>query len=127
METDLDRLFDDLNNSLFDGQLPKYRVRQRQAEETEYGFIDDAARTIWICRSDELRKTLLHEMCHIGTDGHGRLFRAKLRHLVRRGETWAQDERMYYLRKALGFEPGQWMALLALASDPRGGGRVGLL
>ena len=127
METDLDRLFDDLNRSLFDGQLPKYRVRRREPQNGEYGWIDDAARTIWVCRLCDLRKTLLHEMCHIGADGHGRRFRARLRHLVRRGETWAQEERAYYLQRALGLKADPWIAFLQLASDARGGLHLGLL
>ncbi len=125
MDTDLDRLFDDLNSRLFDGRLPKYRVRRRQPHAGEFGCIDDAARTIWICASPDVRKTLLHEMCHIGTDGHGRLFRARLRQLARCGEAWAQEERAYYLRQALGIKTSQWIALWELANDANGGLCVG--
>ena len=127
METELDELFDDLNRSLFDGQLPKYHVRRREPQNGEYGSIDHATRTIWLCRLSDLRKTLLHEMCHIGTDGHGRRFRAQLRHLAKRGETWAQEERAYYLRKALGLKGDPWIAFLQLASDATGALRPSLL
>lgn len=41
---------------------------------------------------DEVRRCLLHEMCHIGAPGHGQRFQAKLRRLVERGEVWAAEE-----------------------------------
>ena len=121
MDADLDVLFDQLNSRFFGGCLPKYRVRRCDAQDGEHGFINDEARTIWICRSPDVRQTLLHEMCHIGTPGHGRLFRAKLRGLARRGETWAQAERAYYLRAELGMKAGGWMALWEFARDFKGG------
>jgi len=121
MDTDLDVLFDQLNNSLFMGSLPTYRVRRRKPQNGEHGFINDAARIIWICSSPDVRQTLLHEMCHIGTVGHGRLFRAKLRRLAQRGETWAQAERVYYLRAELSMKAGGWIALWEFARDFKGG------
>ena len=121
MDTDLDALFDHLNADLFDGRLPKYRVRRCAPRTGERGFIEDEARTIWICAPRETRETLLHEMCHIGTPGHGRRFRAKLRHLARRGETWAQAERAYYLRVELGMKAEHWIALWEVARDVKGG------
>jgi hypothetical protein len=60
-------------------------------------------------------------MCHIGTVGHGRLFRAKLRRLAQRGETWAQAERVYYLRAELSMKAGGWIALWEFARDFKGG------
>ena len=117
MESDLDALFDEMNASLFEERLPKYRVRWCAPTNGEHGFIDNEARTIWICNPSDLRKTLLHEMCHIGTVGHGRLFRAKLRRLARRGERWAQAERAYYLRVQLGVKVENWAALLEIARD----------
>jgi hypothetical protein len=35
-------------------------------------------------------------MCHIGSPGHGRRFRAKLVRLARMGEAWARRERVLY-------------------------------
>ena len=87
MDTDLDALFDHLNADLFDGRLPKCQVRRCAPRTGERGFIQGETRTIWICTPRETRETLLHEMCHMGTPGHGRRFRTKLRHLARRGET----------------------------------------
>ena len=46
MDTDLDALFDRLNADLFDGRLPKYRVRPCTPRNGERGFIDEKARTI---------------------------------------------------------------------------------
>lgn len=111
MDTALDTLFDELNADLFAGSLPKYRVQQCPPRNGERGFIDEATRTIWVCAPDEARETLLHEMCHIGTPGHGRQFRAKLKRLARSGETWAEAERAYYLRAELRMKAEHWIAL----------------
>ena len=121
MDNDLDQLFDELNRVFFEGRLPKYRVRRCEPHSREHGFIDNAAATIWICASPDPRKTLLHEMCHIGTPGHGRLFRAKLRRLARLGETWAQAERAYYLHEAIGMNADEWNVLRQFAIDLKGG------
>ncbi len=120
MDTDLDALFDRLNADLFDGRLPKYRVRRCAPRTGERGFIEEEARTIWICTPREVRETLLHEMCHIGTVGHGRAFRARLRHLARQGERWAQTERAYYLRVELGMRSDRLIALWQFATDFKG-------
>lgn len=121
MDTDLDALFDRLNAGLFDGRLPKYRVCTCTPRNGERGFIDENARTIWICTSQDLRETLLHEMCHIGALGHGRPFRNRLRHLIRRGETWAQAERAYYVRAELGMRADRWISLWHCAKAMQGG------
>ena len=84
MDTELDTLFDRLNADLFEGRLSMHRARGCAPRTGERGFIEEEARTIWICTPREIRETLLHEMCHIGTAGHGRTFRARLRHLARR-------------------------------------------
>jgi len=120
MDTDLDALFDHLNANLFDGRLPKYRVRRCTPRNEERGFIEEEARTIWICTPREVRETLLHEMCHIGTAGHRRAFRAQLRHLARQGERWAQTERAYYLRVELGMRSDRLVALWQFATDFKG-------
>jgi hypothetical protein len=111
MDTDLNALFDELNRELFDGTLPKHRVHRCESRAGERGFIDEQARTIWICTTHASRETLLHEMCHIGTPGHGRRFRNKLRRLARSGEAWARAERVYYVRQELWLRAEQWIAL----------------
>ena len=121
MDTDLDALFDRLNADLFDGRLPKYRVRRCAPRTGERGFIEEEARTIWICTPREVRETLLHEMCHIGTPGHGRRFRAKLKQLARSGEKWAEEERACYLRAELSMTAEHWMALREIARHLTGG------
>jgi hypothetical protein len=121
MDTELDRLFDALNRELFAARLPKHRVRTGPAQHGELGFLDEATSTIWLCDPPDIRSTLLHEMCHIGTPGHGRLFRAKLRRLAALGESWAQRERAYYLRQELRMGARPWIALWEVARDLRGG------
>ena len=115
MATEPDVLFDELNTRFCEGRLPKYHVRKSAPHSGEHGFIDDEAKTIWICNPPDVRATLLHEMCHIGTSGHGRLFRAQLRRLAQRGEEWAQAERAYYLRAELGIYSESWAALWGVA------------
>jgi len=121
MDLGLDSLFDGLNGDLFAGRLPKYRVRRCTPRNGERGFIDEETRTIWICALGETRETLLHEMCHRGTPGHDRRFRAKLKRLSRRGESWAQAERAYYLWAELGMKAEHWMALWEIGRDVTGG------
>ncbi|MGH7860263.1 MAG: hypothetical protein ACREQY_23285 [Candidatus Binatia bacterium] len=36
------------------------------------------------------RQALLHQMCHIGSPGHGRAFQRKLARLARMGEAWGE-------------------------------------
>jgi len=126
MDTDLDALFDRLNAGLFEGLLPKYRVQKCTPRNGERGFIAEEALTIWICTSQDLRETLLHEMCHIGTAGHRRAFRARLRHLARQGERWAQTERAYYLRVELGMRSDRLITLWQLAKDLKGDLLIGI-
>lgn len=121
MADDLDRLFDQLNDRYFGGGLPKYRVLRCVSQIGEHGFIDDETRRIWICDGPDPRATLLHEMCHIGTPGHGRPFRAKLRRLAHRGETWAEAERVYYLRQERQIPSGGWNVVWELARYVRQG------
>jgi len=116
----LDQLFNHLNRTFFAGCLPKHRVRLRPSQQGEYGWIDEHAQTIWLSDPSRLRETLLHEMCHIGTSGHGRRFRAKLRRLARMGESWAQAERAYYLREELRLGLLPWMQLWTFAHEIRG-------
>ena len=117
MEPELDRLFDHLNREFFEGRLPKYRVRTRPSQGGEYGSINAEEQTIWLCQCADRRTTLLHEMCHIGTPGHGRAFRAKLKRLAALGESWARTERAYYLRQERGIPPGGWLIFRELAND----------
>jgi len=117
----LDRLFDDLNRTLFADTLPNFSVRMGPSHGGEYGWIDERTKTIWLSDPTRLRETLLHEMCHIGTPGHGRRFRAKLRRLARMGEPWAQAERAYYLREELRLGAWPWIKLWTLAHEARGG------
>jgi hypothetical protein len=61
-----------------------------------------ARREIWIDKTlsdpEEVRRVLLHEMCHakIGRGGHGKRFLAELQHLVEMGELWASSHQTLY-------------------------------
>jgi hypothetical protein len=89
-------LYHELNRRFFGGKLPRYRVTFAQARRSGWdGECFPDRRLIQLRRGlagDELRRSLLHEMCHIGAPGHGRRFLAKLARLVDQGEAWAQEE-----------------------------------
>jgi hypothetical protein len=95
-------LFEQLNQRFFRGRLPRYTVRlSTLGFAGAHGRCRPQARTILIARglpADLARRTLLHEMCHIGSLGHGRRFQAKLARLAAQGERWAGRERVLYER-----------------------------
>ena len=86
------RLFDELNRRYWRGRLPRYRVIRRALLPRFLGTCSDETQTILVDSSlagEMLRLTLLHEMCHIGTDkgySHGPVFLRKLRRIERLGE-----------------------------------------
>jgi len=91
-------IFNVLNATFFRGRLP-YRViygRPPGDARAASGYCDPGARTIYVNPSpptpDAVRRILLHEMCHIGSIGHGKRFQAKLRGLGAMGEAWAVEE-----------------------------------
>ena len=96
--TRLGPLFDQFNRAFFRGRLPRHTVRWAPLGVAgAHGRLRPRARTILLARGLPprlVRQTLLHEMCHIGSLGHGRRFRTKLAHLARMGETWARRERV---------------------------------
>ena len=94
----LGRMFDSLNRQFWDGRLPKYRVRQK-AQPWRNGLCDPRSRTISISThragsEEAVRRTLLHEMCHIveRSGFHGPKFCEQLLRLAERGEEWARAE-----------------------------------
>ena len=65
----------------------------------QYGLCRQEKQTILIrpgLDGNDLRETLLHEMCHIGSTGHGKRFQAKLARLASLGERWAEEQRASY-------------------------------
>jgi hypothetical protein len=76
---DIASLYRRLNREFFRGRLPAYRIRFRQfAMRGKEGECGAKARTITLAihlKRDptRLRQRLLHEMCHIGSPGHGPL------------------------------------------------------
>jgi hypothetical protein len=97
-------LFDEYNAKYFGGRLPRYRVRfvdfsivNRLGWEGEC-FPDRRLIQIrkQLPKGTNTGRVLLHEMCHIGSFGHGRRFRDRLRRLADQGVAWAADEIAMY-------------------------------
>ncbi len=102
-ESLLQLAFEELNHQFFQGRLPRYRVVYSQPPGDPRdcsGHCDPDSRTIYVEPSSPtpqgLRQILLHEMCHIGSLGHGKRFQAKLLRLAERGEPWAKEEAAAY-------------------------------
>lgn len=99
MRTEASRLFDEFNRKYWRNRLPKYRVIRRATLRGEcLGICSNQTKTILLRRDlagEDLRLTLLHEMCHIGTDswcGHGPRFLRKVHRLRRLGEPRLLDD-----------------------------------
>jgi hypothetical protein len=89
----LDLLFEQFNQRFWKGRKPRYRVKLVRLPSD--GYCDIARRTIFVRRGltgRRLRRTLLHEMCHIGCPHHGARFQARLLCLGELGEAWARHE-----------------------------------
>src|SRR5438105_3964594 len=92
---ELANLFQDLNKRFWRGRLRAYRVIYSKLPGNTRGVCNSKRRTIYIregLQGDQLRRVLLHEMCHIGCRYHGRKFLAHLAHLAEQGEAWANLE-----------------------------------
>jgi hypothetical protein len=88
----LQEMFVALNLGFFDGKLPAHRMRWRKMKY-HGGMCISKKKTIVMNsilkkQPIKLRRVLLHEMCHIGADGHGRLFCNNLLRLWNKGERW---------------------------------------
>jgi len=98
----LQSLFEELNQTFFQAHLPRYRViyGPPPGESACSGYCDPKAQTMYVeprpPTPAELRRKLLHEMCHVGSLGHGKRFQAKLRQLATLGEAWAAEEAEKY-------------------------------
>ncbi len=89
---DLTKLYNELNEQLFDGKLPARPVVYSKLPPGKLGQYYSERGKIEISHlvtNDQLRRILLHEMCHIGCPYHGEKFMSKLARLVDRGEWWA--------------------------------------
>ena len=93
VKTKVTLLFDDLNRRYWRGRLPKYRVIRLDLSHNKLlGYCNNQRRTIILHKhqtGEDLRLTLLHEMCHIGNArglDHGATFQRKVRRLVNLGE-----------------------------------------
>ena len=102
-QANLTTLFEELNRIFFSGRLPPYKVRLTSFDtntgEVQHGECLPEKQTILInsgLSGEDLRMTLLHEMCHIGSIGHGKKFQSKLRRLALMGEDWAEEQRGDY-------------------------------
>ena len=88
----LAQLYREFNEQFWSGRLPQYRVAFHSLPGNLLGECLTDRKLIRIAPSlkgkpDQLRRTLLHEMCHIGTGtGHGKRFQAALMRLAEQGE-----------------------------------------
>jgi hypothetical protein len=92
-------MFADFNRRYWHGRLPQHRVLRRDLTKHNLrGLCVGERRVILIeqtLKGDQLRRTLLHEMCHIGDHGanaHGPRFLRKVRRLGRLGETALEED-----------------------------------
>ncbi len=90
------KFYNDLNSQFFDGKLPRYRVTFSKGVFGPWkGFCLGKRRLIRLRRGlppQEVKRVLLHEMCHIGAKGHGRRWQEKMLRLAAQGEIWAKEE-----------------------------------
>ena len=97
----LGALFNDLNERYFDGRLPKYRVVLSSLPGGGRGMCVIGRPLIRLARGlspEMLRRTLLHEMCHVGIprSGHGKRWEKRMLKLADLGESWAAEEVQKY-------------------------------
>ncbi len=107
---DVETLYLELNELLFDGSLPTdYHIQfvpvggeVNPDFGDEGGSHDGVSRTIKLSaplrdRPQALRRMLVHEMVHAATgDDHNEAFFNRLVDIARRGEEWAWDEAREY-------------------------------
>jgi len=95
IEQELTEMYKELNVYFFNGRLPNYIVRFIQLEHKK-AYLNTKDKTVDIdmekIREQELRRILLHEMCHFKSGWHGQIFQAELRRLHEMGEQWVDDE-----------------------------------
>ena len=92
----LDLLFNELNQKFFAGRLRRYKVRRCRLPNLE-GRCDNKNRIIRLSSSlqeSEVRRTLLHEMCHVrgGGNHHGRKWANEMLRLAAAGESWVEED-----------------------------------
>jgi hypothetical protein len=96
---ELKRMYQEFNAQFWKGRLPDYRVTYYQLPPGTRGQCSSKRRLIRISRtlpSSQLRRVLLHEMCHIGCPYHGKKFLERLDRLFKMGEKWAEEEIKLY-------------------------------
>ena len=110
--SDPNSIFDDLNEELWDGELPRALVAlAKTRKEIEGQFVPGLA-LILIDRNladdeERLIRVLLHEMCHYAAvlrhgvkprTPHGREWQEEMLRLADMGERWAEEEAEGYRR-----------------------------
>lgn len=103
---DLNRMFDEFNKEFFGGRLEKFEVVPGEATEfTPEGECDHKARVITIYDPTDIRRNLLHEMCHVESPpqqartwrdqqsrGHDSGWQEAMHRLAEQGEEWAREQ-----------------------------------
>lgn len=108
-EPRLVEIYNELNGRFFSGILPKFKVVYSNNfsdgfDPGQLGECDEKRRLIRISPAlreapGQLRKMLLHEMCHIDGKGHGKKFQRRLQRLAGQGESWAAPEAASYAKQ----------------------------
>ena len=90
---ELQALYEQFNERYFRRRLPRYRVRVSDSAPA-HGECRPKSHLILLrpMEPELQRQVLLHEMCHIGTSGHGPRFKAKLQAVADQGEPYARRE-----------------------------------
>ena len=97
----LEELFVDLRSRYFPNRMRAYSVRVDDDLDDQSGYCDSTLRVIAVgagllASPLELRRTLVHEMCHVGIPNHGRAFLKQLRRVAQLGEPAAVLELREY-------------------------------
>src|SRR5436853_4138252 len=105
---DAHKLFQELNQQYFKGQLPEYEIVLREDLRADCGKCDKKTRQLHLAAkitdnvSDErLTKLLLHEMAHAAAprSGHGKMWLAEMKRLADMGAPTREDWETYQDRK----------------------------
>ena len=99
----LAEMFAVLNHDFFDGKLPPHKLYWRKFAVGRGLHVKRPPSIILHPKlkrtPEELRRVLLHEMCHFNAHGHGRAFCNNLLRLANKGETWVWKQHESQKRK----------------------------
>jgi hypothetical protein len=90
-------MYDRLNESHFQGRLPRYGIRTNGGPKDYWGLCDNKKKTIYLATEilsdrEKTRRIMLHEMCHVGIPYHAGRWTTRMRKLEGQGESWIKAE-----------------------------------